>query len=205
MYISIDDLKKIFSQAVSMEEYAASISEKEPIVVLRDYDEPTKAPCFDKDVKIFEFGKDGRPADDVRSAYGTKGSIPAANVINAIKAALGPSGYQLHISDGSYTDYSIYELKEYMTRCDCTDLKVWIAEVFDCDDFAQVLQGKVNCFYPGIAFGTIWYGPKKPPAWGHAVNIFYNNADKKIYLVEPQNDTFYEFNKNLWQAWMVII
>ena len=112
----------------------------------------------------------------------------------------------MHISDGSYTEYTIKELKEFMDKFDSTHLKVWIAEVFDCDDFSQAQQGNVNNFFPGIAFGTIWYGPNKPkPNWGHSVNLFYNNQDNQIYLVEPQNNTFYKFNRQIWKAWMVII
>ena len=117
----------------------------------------------------------------------------------------GPGGYCLHIADGSYTYYSIWELKEFMQNFDNTNLRVWIAETFDCDDFSQVLQGHVNCFFPGIAFGTIWYGPIKPEGWGHSVNIYYCDTQKKVYLVEPQNDTFYEFNKKKWKAWMVVM
>jgi hypothetical protein len=103
-----------------------------------------------------------------------------------------------------FTGYSIWELKEFLSNFDSTNLRVWIAEVFDCDDFAQVLQGAVNGFFPGIAFGTIWYGPKDG-SWGHAVNIFYSYTDNQIYLVEPQNDAFYLFDKNKWNAWVVML
>ncbi len=47
-----------------------------------------------------------------------------------------------------------------MRNFDPINLRVWIAETFDCDDFAQVLEGKVNGFFPGIALGTLWYGDK---------------------------------------------
>ena len=92
-----------------------------------------------------------------------------------------------------------------MRNFDSTDLRVWVAEVFDCDDFSQVLQGNVNGFFPGIAFGTIWYGPRKPPWWGHSVNIFYSYSNNRVYLIEPQSDKFYLFDKKYWLPWMVII
>jgi hypothetical protein len=206
MYLEIEELKKNISNTVSMEEYAGSLKEDEPTVVFRNYNEPTSPPCLDNGIKIFDFDKNPRPADDVANAYGTKPNIPGVNVVNAIKTALGPGGYALHISDGSYTGYSIWELKVFIKNFENTDLRVWIAEVFDCDDFSQVLQGNVNGFFPGVAFGTIWYGPKKPPFnWGHSVNIFYSYSDNKVYMVEPQNDTFYEFDKKKWKAWMVIM
>lgn len=201
MYMDIKQLKKVASRAISIEDYVAANKGKEPVVILRDYDEPTKPPHLQQGVKVFDFKARPRPAEP----YGTRPNIPGTTVVNAIKAALGPGGYPLHISDGSYTAYSIWELKQFMDNFDNTNLRVWIAEVFDCDDFSQVLQGNVNGFFPGIAFGTIWYGPRKPPAWGHSVNIFYNDEDKKVYLVEPQNDTFYQFNKAAWEPWMVIM
>ncbi len=205
MYFNIDDLKKEFPSAQSMEDYIKLLEEKEPLVILRDYDEPTEPPCMNEGIEIFDFDKNPQPMDDISRAFGTKDNIPGINVVKAIKSALGPGNYCLHISDGSYTEYSIWELKEYMRNFDSTDLRVWIAEVFDCDDFSQVLQGNVNGFFPGIAFGTIWYGPRKPPWWGHSVNIFYSYTDKKVYLVEPQSDKFYLFDKKNWVPWMVIL
>jgi hypothetical protein len=187
-----------------MEEYVKALKVDEPTIILRNYNEPTTPPCLENGIKIFDFEKNSRPTDDVRNTYGTKPNVPGINVVNAIKAALGPGGYALHISDGSYTGYSIWELQEFMKNFDNTNLRVWIAEVFDCDDFAQVLQGHVNSFFPGIALGTLWYGDKAG-TWGHAVNIFYDYVGNKVWLVEPQNDSFYEFDKNKWVAWVVMM
>jgi hypothetical protein len=188
-----------------MEAFGDASTKKDPVVILRDYDEPESAPCLQAGVKRFDFDKKPAIMKDTKKSFGTKPNVDGIKVIKAIKTALGSAGYQLHVSDGSYTGYTIQELKEYMNKFNSTDLKVWIEEVFDCDDFAQVLQGNVNYFFPGIAFGTIWYGPQKPPWWGHAVNLFYSYTNNKVYLVEPQNDIFYEFNKKAWRAWMVII
>lgn len=206
MYMEISDLKHSEPSTYSITEYVESLKKDEPTIILRNYSEPTSPPCLNDDCEIFDFAKNPRPQDDVKNAYGTKPNVPGINVVNAIKAAIGPGGYTLHISDGSYTGYSIWELKEYMNNFDQTNLRVWIPEVFDCDDFSQVLQGNVNGFFPGIAFGTIWYGPKNPPYnWGHSVNIFYCYSNNQVYLVEPQSDNFYSFNKSAWQAWMVIL
>jgi hypothetical protein len=150
MYMELEKLKESISTAQKIEEYVASLRTDEPTVVLRDYNEPTKPPCLETGVKIFDFEKHPRPADDVGNAYGTKPNIPGINVVNAIKAALGSGSYCLHIADGSYTAYSIWELQEFIKNFDNTNLRVWVAEVFDCDDFSQVLQGHVNGFFPGI-------------------------------------------------------
>jgi hypothetical protein len=203
--MNISELKKSVPGAMRMEDYVTSLKEDEPTVILRDFDYAPSSPSMDAEVELFDFANKPRPADDVARSYGTRPDVSGIEVINAIKNALGPGGYQLHISDASYTGYSIWELKEYMSNFDGTNLKVWIEETFDCDDFSAVLQGNVNNFFPGIAFGTIWYGPKKPPIWGHSVNIFYSYTDKKVYLVEPQADTFYFFNKDKWKAWMVMM
>ena len=204
MYLQLEDLKKLFPNTRTIEEHAKSLKADEPTVILRNYNEPTTPPCLEGNVKVFDFVKNPRPAQDVMNAYGTRPNVPGANVINAIVAALGPGGYALHISDGSYTAYSIWELQEFLRNFDSTNLRVWISETFDCDDFAQVLQGAVNGFFPGIAFGTIWYGAKNG-AWGHAVNIFYDSAGNKAWLVEPQNDAFYEFDKANWNPWVVML
>jgi len=204
MYLEIEEVRKSNPGTVSMTEYVDSLKKDEPTIIFRNYNEPASPPCRDPGVTIFDVESHKRPDTDIKNAFGTKPNVPGVNVLNAIKAALGPGGYALHISDGSYTGYSVWELQEFMKNFDSTNLKVWVAETFDCDDFAQVLQGSVNGFFPGIAFGTIWYGPKDN-SWGHAVNIFYSYTDNKVYLVEPQSDAFYEFNKASWNAWVVML
>jgi hypothetical protein len=204
MYLEIEELKKRAPNAMSMQEYVGSLRKDEPTVILRNYNEPMTPPCMESKVKVFDFEKKSRTVEDVKNAYGTRPNVPGINVFNAIKAALGPGSYCIHMSDGSYTGYSMWELNEFLRNFDDTNLRVWIAETFDCDDFSQVVEGNVNGFFPGIALGTIWYGPKDN-SWGHSVNIFYSYTDNKVYLVEPQNDTFYEFNKELWNAWVVMI
>lgn len=206
MYLDINELRKQAPNSSSIFDCAASLREDEPTIVLSNYEEPATPPCLDDGVKRFDFEKNPRPKEDVTTAYATKPNVPGINVINAVRSALDPGKYCHHISDGSYTGYSIWELQEFLKNFDNTNLRVWVAETFDCDDFAQFLQGKVNEFFPGIAFGTIWYGPKNPPYnWGHSVNIFYCYHQNKVYLVEPQNNIFYEFDKNKWAAWMAIL
>lgn len=206
MYTTLSEIKKVYSKAKSIGDFHSPKKKAEPTVIFRDYEFPKGIPCLDKGVSKFNFKRNPRPASDVKNSFGTRPNIHGITVIKAIKAALGSGSYQLHVSDGSYSGYSLWQVQEFLQNFDNTNLRVWIEEVFDCDDFSQVLQGNINSFFPGIPFGTIWYGPKKgPPWWGHSVNIFYSYTNKKVYLVEPQSNTFYTFNKIKWAPWMVIL
>ena len=205
MYLKIEELKGFMPSTVSMKDYAASLNRERPTVIFRNYDEPQSPPYLQSSIStVFDFANTPRPAEDVQNAFGERKTVEGIKVINSITAALGPGGYQFHIADGSYAEYSKWDVQEYIQKFYSTDLRVWIAETFDCDDFAQVLQGNVNQFFPGIAFGTIWYGDKIG-TFGHAVNIFYDYQDDQTWLVEPQDDSFYLFDKELWDAWVVIL
>ncbi len=170
------------------------------LVVFRDLHPPDSAPYLEKGTEIIS--PELIPSSEVDLAFGGRPNVPAINVVKAIRRDIGSSGYSLHISDRSYTGYSIWEVYQFVKYSDNTNHMNYISEVFDCDDFAQVLQGNVNRVLRGIPFGTIWYYGNN---WGHAVNIGYCHRQDKIYLVEPQNDTFYRFNKNAWRAGMIII
>lgn len=206
MFMTMQEAKEVAPRTQSMGDYASSLPEDELTLILRDYNEPTTPPYLDSDAEVYDFEQNPRPKEDIAAAYGIKPNVPATNVINAIKAAIGPGGYALHISDGSYTGYSIWEVNEYIRNFESSNLIPYVPEAFDCDDFSQCLQGTLNRAFPGIALGTIWYGPKNPPYnWGHSVNIFYSYSNNRIYLIEPQNDAFFAFDKNKWRAWMIIM
>jgi hypothetical protein len=206
MFIELNEVKQLNANTLSMQEYVESLRDDEPTVILRNYNEPSTPPYMEADVEIFNFEKMPEREEDVAAAFGSKPNIPAANVINAIKAQIGNSGYAMHMSDGSYTGYTIWEVNEFIKNFDNTNLVPYVSETFDCDDFAQCLQGNLNKAFPGIALGTIWYGPKNPPYnWGHAVNIFYSYFNNKVYLIEPQNDAFYTFSQTAWRPWMIVM
>ena len=176
--------------------------EKEATITFRDMVPPASAPYLEDSTELVDFSYDTEPSEEVDLAFGGRPNVPQANVINAIRRDIGTRGYDLHISDKSYTGYSIWEVQRFIKSHDNTNHMRYISEVFDCDDFAQVLQGGVNRVMLGIPFGTIWYYGNN---WGHAVNIGYCHRQDKIYLVEPQNDRFYRFNKRSWRAGMIII
>lgn len=202
MYLDIEDLKKKAPNAMTVQDFVTSLKPDEPTVVLRNYNEPTTPPFLESGVKVLDVIKEIKP--NPKLGFGTKPNVPGTNVYNAIKKALGSGNYIVYMSDGSYTGYTIGELYEYLKNFDSTNLQVWIPEIFDCDDFAQVVQGNTNLFFKGIPLGTLWYGDKAGK-WGHAVNIFYSYEQDKIYLIEPQNDVFYEFDQQNWVAWVVML
>ncbi len=188
-------------KGMKLSEWINNNSEQEAIVTYRDIVPPEVPPYLDSETEIFDIDANPEDAKDVDLAFGGRPNVPASNVVRAIRRDIGTKGYSLHISDKSYTGYSIWEASRFVRTHDSTNHMRYISEVFDCDDFAQVLQGNVNRVLKGIPFGTIWYYGK---GWGHAVNIGYCHRQDRIYLVEPQNDKFYRFNKK-WRAGMIII
>jgi len=103
---------------------------------------------------------------------------------------------KIFIADRDYGLYNLSDLQKFL-EWDATDRLKYVAEGFDCDDFADVLKGKERLWYgfgkrnAGSTFGTIWGDirkasePEKPRY--HAVNYFIDDK-KQVHLIEPQND-----------------
>ena len=73
--------------------------------------------------------------------------------------------------------------------------------VHDCDNFAMDLAGRFS--HPdlsGLAFGQVWLQAKdvktNKVAFSHAINIAINE-EKKVRLIEPQNDKIYNDPKGV--------
>lgn len=195
-YVGIEE------EGVKLSQWVEEHQQKEATITFRDITPPATPPYLEQGTKLVEEVESEPRSEEVDLAFGGRPNVPAAWVVNAIRRDIGTTGYSLHISDRSYTGYSIWEVHKFVRYHDSTNHMRYISEVFDCDDFAQVLQGSVNRVLRGIPFGTIWYYGSN---WGHAVNIGYCHRLNRIYLVEPQNDTFYYFNKSAWRAGMIII
>lgn len=187
---------------IRLDDWLNRHAEEDATITFRHIVPPETPPYLEDGTELFDINTEPESSDEIDRAFGGRPNVPAVNVVRAIRRDIGTKGYKLHISDRDYTGYSIWEVHRYVTRHDSTNHMRYISEVFDCDDFAQVLQGNVNRVLKGIPFGTIWYYGKN---WGHAVNIGYCHRQDKIYLVEPQNDKFYRFNKSAWRAGMIII
>ncbi len=109
------------------------------------------------------------------------------------------------MSDNCYLEYTLHELERFL-RSDTTNFKQYISEYFDCDDFSQVLAGKVKEAMMGIPFGVIWYfGYRNGRKWGHAVNVFFDASSNRLLLIEPQSDVVYKFKKDEWKAKLIMI
>jgi hypothetical protein len=189
-------------KGIKLSEWFKDNLDHEALVIARNLPAPPEAPYLLDKAELFDPVVETEPEEAVSLAYGGRPNVNVRDVVRAIRRDIGSRGYALHISDKSYTGYSIWDVHRYVTRHDRTDLLRYMREIFDCDDFAQVLQGNVNRVMMGIPFGTIWYYGQN---WGHAVNIGYCHIQKKIYLVEPQNDRFYRFKKGTWRPGMIII
>jgi hypothetical protein len=200
--LDIVELKKKFVNTVTLNDQVSVLPRSSPTIIVRKKNRAPTLPILQPGVNVVV--PPARTNQDVSNAFGTRPNVPGIEVVNAISNALGPGNWSFHLSDGSFTAYSTSELKEFLYNFDSTNMQVWIAETFDCDNFASVLNGNVQGFFKGIPFGILWFGPKDN-SWGHAVNIFYAYWEKRVYCVEPQNDGFFEFNKTLWNPWMVLI
>ncbi|MBW2099110.1 MAG: hypothetical protein C4B57_09125 [Deltaproteobacteria bacterium] len=177
--------------------------EEEAKVIIRDRRGSTAIPMQASEVEFVDEEKFA-VEEEVGLPYAGHPNVPNINVANAIKAAFGNTGYHAYLSDSSYTGYTLNELWRYLKYSEHTDLIPYMSQIFDCDDFAQVLQGSINRVFKGIPFGTLWFY-HKTEHWGHAINIFYSYQHNKIVCVEPQNDNMFWFNKNAWRAYLVII
>ena len=75
----------------------------------------------------------------------------------------------------------LWKRRVFLIR-DNTDLFIYIKQIFDCDDFADILYVACKLYFGGSNnFGKIW-------SYTHAQNIFYDLDKEKFYMIEPQND-----------------
>jgi hypothetical protein len=108
---------------------------------------------------------------------------------------------QLLLSDKNYKTTNKEELEKYL-KYDLTDIDTYENEYYDCDDFSFSLMGGIsNPIWGSLSFGIIWV--KKDNNSFHALNIFID-SDRRIWMVEPQNDKIFEFPDN-WATVLVII
>ncbi|MFC1507302.1 lectin MOA-related protein [Thermoproteota archaeon] len=130
-------------------------------------------------------------------------TITGSTLSNAIVRDFGSvcSGGKVYLSDGFYFLYSDSAVKKVIQE-DLTDLQMWINTYFDCDDFSQVVAGFMNDKLKGVPFGVLWFKGKN---YYHAVNCYYSQEQKKMKVVEPQNNAVYDFNKSKYCPMLVVI
>lgn len=106
----------------------------------------------------------------------------------------------IYLSDSYYSTVSIGELRRFLAD-DKTNEYRYVSEFYDCDDFSFRLMGQIHSVEWGaLPFGIMW---TQIPGGNHAVNCFID-CDKKLWIVEPQNDSVY-FLPNDWSPYLVIL
>ena len=111
---------------------------------------------------------------------------------------------RIKLADRGYYAISLLDIKKFLL-VDASDLHKYKPEIFDCDDFAVVLLGrnrewfsKVNMEFSstfGIVVGDIRRNETDTEPRYHAMNFIITN-EKKLFLIEPQNDSVYEPTSN---------
>lgn len=131
-----------------------------------------------------------------------RGSISAVDIVTAYQGVFGISWWMaivdsvlklLHlggvfqVADASYQEVDESVIKEILEK-DKTDLEKYVAEDFDCDDFAFRLMGVFHQDLRTAAM-PIFITWVMTPRGGHAVLSYYKD---NVSIIEPQTD--YIFN-----------
>lgn len=133
-------------------------------------------------------------ADDVREL-----------VFKELKGKLAKN-LSFHLADEVYYLPPLEDAKEIIEASEL-NLKEWIEERFDCDDFALVLKARfaeaaykdgkrraAHCM--GIIWGMFSEGP-------HAMNWIVTE-DKKLHLIEPQTNEIFYPSKDDNDVWFIM-
>ena len=120
-------------------------------------------------------------------------TIDGAEAKEIVKDTLG--NIVFNKADAKYKLVDIEYLKLFLKQNDVSEIK-YIPNDFDCDDHSFALQGDVTKWDGHLAFGIIW--GLTITGMAHAFN-WCIGTDKKIWLVEPQNDlVFLPTTEKIW-------
>ena len=140
-----------------------------------------------------------------------KAEIKKDEIIRGLNELFEPSNLEWYysITDGKFRNYDIGNVRYFLnTQVHDLNSTLYIDEYFDCDDFTQGLEGRINFYYKGIAFGTFYYKSADPEQkWTHAVNIFCQKKGKKIefYLIDPITKEIFKYDRKKIAPLVVII
>ena len=140
-----------------------------------------------------------------------KAEIKKDEIIRGLNELFEPSNSEWYysITDGKFRNYDIGNVRYFLnTQVHDLNSTLYIDEYFDCDDFAQVLEGRINFYYKGIAFGTFYYkSADLEQKWTHAVNIFCQKKREKIefYLIDPITKEIFKYDRKKIAPLVVII
>jgi len=121
-------------------------------------------------------------------------------ILGFLMDQLGLKENHISLSDSKYY-VEEWEKWEQIIEYDLTDLKEYLHDVRDCDNFAFAFASNAGIIYGlntcGVAYGTI-YSKKTGKRLGrHAFNLILIHKDGvlKLYLYEPMNDQYKVWEK----------
>jgi len=126
-----------------------------------------------------------------------RAGVTSTDIISTYQSAFGMSWWQsllamfqgvFKLADQNYNEIDSTLIGEILEK-DKTDLEKYVAEFFDCDDFAFRLMGVFHQDLRTAAMPIFitWIG--LPDGFGHAVLSYPHNGF--VYIIEPQNDEIY--------------
>ena len=102
----------------------------------------------------------------------------------------------LTIADKTYILPRKEQIENFLLS-DSTNRYKYQTEMFDCDDFAMVLLGRLRERFPNFAIGFAASGE-------HAFNFFIDNT-RKLWLIEPQTDKIFTSKSVKYKTTMALI
>lgn len=99
-------------------------------------------------------------------------------------------------TDLTYQVFTVQDLQRFL-KMDNTDKMKYVADKWDCDNFAVLLYAMAEIAMPGCCFGELW---ASTPNGMHAVNFFVDNLNR-FYTIEPQSD---EITSGVPKDWTVL-
>lgn len=132
-----------------------------------------------------------------------QGSVVPANVVHGTVhrhlAGKFSSDPGIRYGDGMYYLPTLPEVQQILDASQL-DRRTWMAERFDCDDFAYVLKGEMSIH--AYDTGSLRFGLCVGIVWGnfdwvsgyHAINWFIAD-DGALRFIEPQTDSMYEASR----------
>ena len=119
-----------------------------------------------------------------KTIYPTSRAVVSYQGLYTILRQRFPDEGQLYLSDRIYRLPSKEDIKAFLAQ-DKTNHEKYVAEDYDCDDFAYRLMGQFSVpIWSALAFGIVWTDL-------HALNCCVAE-NQKFYFIEPQNDKIME-------------
>ena len=106
----------------------------------------------------------------------------------------------MQITDGNYRLISRVDMIKFL-KTSIADMRKYVKEIYDCDDFAATLFGQARYMLAGFAVGIVHVDT---PTGKHALNFFitrsrssYTIGDLQFYYIEPQTSKVFTYNEGL--------